>query len=632
MIASVSPVRIRLADFGIARDLPGASLIGDDDGLGTADWAAPEQLDQYSGLYNNKVDMWAVGCVVYYLLTSLNPFSDHDADHDPAIIARHQYYFWPRLRRRDFYHTDERSPGYAITVRGASAAANRFLRELIVRNPHTRLSSFDALCHPWINPTRMCPVGLALIRGNEPLAQLHMDHDITVHPSPTFILRVAAAHGHVTLVCRAIGYCDKRGTAVFENGVGADIQGLRTEPALVGAAGNGNVQIVKLLSATLHYATVSERERVLRLALDRALRGGHSEVVKILWRLVSDVYRVYSEELNKLIARFGTSAFLDSVYLYLHGKTSFSETESAPGEFLLGMPASQLHIESMLLAATHEGNIDNMRTLAHCAFGTSGPPPSISVKILFKAAEAGHLTIVEGISALLRSYSGPPTKLDPNLEFPTALTIAAKNGHINVVRFFLKEVIVPDIAALDGAAINNHNRVFRLLVTALLQIYGWTAQRVITSIDSRAIPHCGINLLASHPDRVSLSAALELHVGAAARLGHLDVVQWLLENVPTRGRNLSDAVSEGLVGAAEQGHVDIVRCLGSWRGETVNVTRALKRAAAAGHMDVLEVLLTCGPTQEAVMAALRAAGAAEQMGAEMRLRMRLRTVAPVWVQ
>lgn len=635
MIASVSPVRIRLADFGIARDLPGASLIGDDDGLGTADWAAPEQLDQYSGLYSNKVDMWAVGCVVYYLLTSLNPFSDRDADHDPAIIARYRYHFWPRLLRQDFHHTDERSPGYAITVRGASAAANRFLHALIVRDPQTRLSAFDALRQTWVNPTQMHPVVLALIRGNGPLAtelELHMNHGITVHLSPTLILRVAAAHGHLNLVRRALGYCDMRGTAIFENDDGADMLGLRTEPALVGAAGNGNVKIVKLLIAKLNYATVREWQRVLRLALDRALRGGHSEVVEVLWRLVSDVYRASSEELNVLIARFGTPAFLDSVYMYLHGKTTLSETESAPGGFLPGMPASNLHIQSMLLAATHEGNTANIDTLLSRVFGTSSPSISTSAKILLKAAEAGHLRIVEVISALLRSYSGPPTELDPTHSFPTALTIAAQNGHIDVVRFLLKEVVMPDIAALNGAVINNHTAVFRLLVTALLQIYGFTAQQVIASIDSRAIPHCGVNLLAAHPDRASLSAALELHVGAAARLGHLDVVQWLLENVPARGRDLSDAVSEGLVGAAEPGHVDIVRCLCSWRGGTVNVTRALKRAAVAGHVDVLEILLACGPSWEAVKAALRAAGAAEQMGAEMRLRMGLRMVPPVWVQ
>ncbi|KAL0631733.1 Mitogen-activated protein kinase kinase kinase 1 [Maublancomyces gigas] len=359
------------------------------------------------------------------------------------------------------------------------------------------------------------------------------------------------------------GSCDMRGTAIFENDDGADMLGLRTKPALVGATGNGNVKIVKLLIAKLNYATVREWQRVLRLALDRALRGGHSEVVEILWRLVSDVYRASSEELNVLIARFGTPAFLDSVYMYLHGKTTLSETESAPGGFLPGMPASNLHIQSMLLAATHEGNTANIDTLLSRVFGTSSPSLSTSAKILLKAAEAGHLRIVEVISALLRSYSGPPTELDPTHSFPTALTIAAQNGHIDVVRFLLKEVVMPDIAALNGAAIKNHTAVFRLLVTALLQIYGFTAQQVIASIDSRAIPHCGVNLLAAHPDRASLSAALELHVGAAAPLGHLDVVEWLLENVPARGRDLSDAVSEGLVGAAERGHVDIVRCLSS---------------------------------------------------------------------
>lgn len=465
----------------------------------------------------------------------------------------------------------------------------------------------------------MRPVGLALIRGNEPLSELLRNHDPEANPSPTFILRVAAAHGHLRLVQHALRHCDTTGTAVFESDIADEMPGLPTEPALVSAARNGYVEVVKLLLAELDYPTVRERERVFRLALEWALRGGHAKVVDLVYPLVSDVYRVYSTELNVLIACFGTPAFLDCVYLYLHGKTTFTETDSTVDSFTPGQPASSLHIESMLLAAARSGATTSIKVLVYRAFNHR-LPISIATSMLLSAASAGQLTIVEPITTILRSYTDGPNG------FPTALTAAAQHGHIAVVRFFLKVLVAPDITALDAAAVNNHTAVFRLLVSALLQIHGFSAAQIIARVGVAAIPHCGVNLLAAHPSRESLSVALEVYVGAAARLGHLDVVRWLLRNVPGRGNSLLDAVQEGLVGAAERGQGDVVESLCGWGGSEsgsggVNVTRALKRAAMGGYMDVVEVLLACGATGEAVGAAMRAAEVAGQLGVEIRLGM-----------
>ncbi len=39
---------------------------------GLPEWSAPEMLQGTS--YNNKVDMWSAGCVLYYLLSGERPF------------------------------------------------------------------------------------------------------------------------------------------------------------------------------------------------------------------------------------------------------------------------------------------------------------------------------------------------------------------------------------------------------------------------------------------------------------------------------------------------------------------------------------------------------------------------------
>lgn len=70
-VISMSPVTIKLADFGLAKVLEGEYHTNN----GTRIWTAPEKQ---SGIYGEKVDMWSVGCVVFYLLTSLDPFSDQD--------------------------------------------------------------------------------------------------------------------------------------------------------------------------------------------------------------------------------------------------------------------------------------------------------------------------------------------------------------------------------------------------------------------------------------------------------------------------------------------------------------------------------------------------------------------------
>ena len=62
---------VKIGDFGLAKQLIGINDFTNSY-TGTPDYMAPEQKNQE--LYNNKVDIWALGCILYELCT-LNPYS-----------------------------------------------------------------------------------------------------------------------------------------------------------------------------------------------------------------------------------------------------------------------------------------------------------------------------------------------------------------------------------------------------------------------------------------------------------------------------------------------------------------------------------------------------------------------------
>lgn len=109
--------RIALADFGAACVLtPGQRLAKV---VGTAKFAAPEMLD---GSYGEKVDLWALGVVVYGLLSGRFPFRNEQE------IRNKHIKFPPEV--------DE--------------ACQNFVFGLLQRREGFRLSAGEAAEHPWV--------------------------------------------------------------------------------------------------------------------------------------------------------------------------------------------------------------------------------------------------------------------------------------------------------------------------------------------------------------------------------------------------------------------------------------------------------------------------------------------------
>lgn len=100
---------------------------------------APEMLDYLNTNteYTNAVDLWAVGCISYRLVTGNVPFSGR------SLI--------------DYCDNKSPFPGGALLGRGISGSGIQFIQGLLMVHPNERLSASQALHHDWIMPSRSDP-------------------------------------------------------------------------------------------------------------------------------------------------------------------------------------------------------------------------------------------------------------------------------------------------------------------------------------------------------------------------------------------------------------------------------------------------------------------------------------------
>ena len=122
MISKLPNAGIKLIDFGLSIKTTGL-VVGR---VGTLIYNAPEIWN--NNAYGKAVDMWAVGVVVFLLLWGYHPFAPLDASN--IVTAR-----------------IVREPQWSKV----SPEAKDFVSRLLSKNASCRLSSSDALEHPWVS-------------------------------------------------------------------------------------------------------------------------------------------------------------------------------------------------------------------------------------------------------------------------------------------------------------------------------------------------------------------------------------------------------------------------------------------------------------------------------------------------
>lgn len=132
------PIWVKIGDFGISKRIQ-SDTSAMKTPIGTRDYLAPEVLGVLdvsvdSRTYTEAVDLWSLGCVLYYLLTRTLPF--------PSLPVLMKY-----CNSHDVHGAFPMAPLVACAL---SKAGVRFLRTALVPHPSGRATAMSALADPWI--------------------------------------------------------------------------------------------------------------------------------------------------------------------------------------------------------------------------------------------------------------------------------------------------------------------------------------------------------------------------------------------------------------------------------------------------------------------------------------------------
>ncbi|KAJ7282626.1 kinase-like domain-containing protein [Mycena rebaudengoi] len=167
------PPVVKIADFGLAKKVSdrGTRL---QTMCGTLAFVAPEVIARGTAEteYDNNVDGYSIGAMGFNVLTNELPFSETpDIAQNPTpgqmrnlIVQR--IIAWSRLD-----HLGYDREGYPVQL---SAAGKLFLRRLLDSDPGTRMSTTDALNHPWLLSYKPYPSDPHTGPPPPPLCDIHM--------------------------------------------------------------------------------------------------------------------------------------------------------------------------------------------------------------------------------------------------------------------------------------------------------------------------------------------------------------------------------------------------------------------------------------------------------------------------
>ncbi|XP_037958970.1 serine/threonine-protein kinase GA29083-like [Teleopsis dalmanni] len=120
---------IKLADFGLATQATDPLY----DMCGTPAYMSPETIKKVG--YGVKVDVWATGILMYFILSGYLPF---DNDNKGPMIAYHEIvHFEPEFSESCW-------PGITTEARD-------IIEKMLKKNPNRRLTSEEIMQHNWIS-------------------------------------------------------------------------------------------------------------------------------------------------------------------------------------------------------------------------------------------------------------------------------------------------------------------------------------------------------------------------------------------------------------------------------------------------------------------------------------------------
>lgn len=141
---------VKLADFGSAGPAGPTSNLED---IGTAAYLPPEMLT--TGVCTSACDMWALGCVLYVMLSGAHPF-DLDGMAPDGIVEQ-------RIKTEPIT--------FAFSAwDNVSAEAKDLISRLLTKDPAMRLTADQMLLHPWMTASTEASAAPGSLRPSPLLA------------------------------------------------------------------------------------------------------------------------------------------------------------------------------------------------------------------------------------------------------------------------------------------------------------------------------------------------------------------------------------------------------------------------------------------------------------------------------
>ncbi|EPQ57134.1 Pkinase-domain-containing protein, partial [Gloeophyllum trabeum ATCC 11539] len=132
LLTKDSPPVVKVADFGLAKAVDSLTMLRTM--CGTPSYLAPEVVTQTSSKegYDQIVDSWSVGVIVFSMLTNTSPFLENS-----------KLELMPRIVQRSI-------DWYTLENCGASPYAVQFVRRLLETDPSRRMTLDQARFDPWL--------------------------------------------------------------------------------------------------------------------------------------------------------------------------------------------------------------------------------------------------------------------------------------------------------------------------------------------------------------------------------------------------------------------------------------------------------------------------------------------------
>ena len=151
---------IKVTDFGLSK------LVGEQSLMktlcGTPNYLAPEIIKTSGmGHYNSKVDIWSLGVILFIMLAGYPPFSNEYEDL-PLV---------EQIKKARFSFSDE-------SWNSVSKNAKNLVSKLIVANANKRLTSTQALNHPWLKDEEMRNVAHELMKQDMNRKEVTTSRDV----------------------------------------------------------------------------------------------------------------------------------------------------------------------------------------------------------------------------------------------------------------------------------------------------------------------------------------------------------------------------------------------------------------------------------------------------------------------